>query len=391
MDTESIFNQNVDYLIQIRDEVSRCNQLEQYSKQLKDKQDKLQKAISQEEKSIHDEITTTVKKRKNEIEKTYDDQLDAGRKKIKKAQDEKSREKLERVGQRVDEETADVKEHTRQLKTEMVTLFKKNHVPSFCRSELYYILFMPKGVKEILVLIVFILIGLAGIPYGSYRLFSGVVFAGKKFAEAPYFMAIVIALTLLIVLGIYFLIFNLTKVRHRDVIAEGRKIRNQMVANDKNVQAIKNAINKDKDESQYELGEYDARIEKLQEELDVVAQQKQNALTEFEQQTKQVITDEINGRRQGKVEELKQQCEATGEEQGQTEAQIKESSLNIADRYAKYLGKNICKEETLNDIINIMQTEQIDTISEGIAIYKGETPHRNQESLPEEESNPRRG
>ena len=91
------------------------------------------------------------------------------------------------------------------------------------------------------------------------------------------------------------------------------------------------------------------------------------------------------------MEELKRQCEATGEEQGQTEAQIKESSLNIADRYAKYLGKNICKEETLNDIINIMQTEQIDTISEGIAIYKGETPHRNQESLPEEESNPRRG
>ena len=391
MDTESIFNQNVDYLIQIRDEVSQCNQLEQYSKQLKDKQDKLQKAISQEEKSIHDEIVTTVKKRKSEIEKTYDDQLDAGRKKIKKAQDEKSKEKLERVGQRVDEETADVKEHTRQLKTEMATLFKKNHVPAFCRSELYYILFMPKGVKEILVLILFILIGLGGIPYGSYRLFSGVIFAGKKFAEAPYFMAIVIAVTLLVVLGIYFLIFNLTKVRHRDVIAEGRKIRNQMVANEKNVQAIKNAINKDKDESRYELGEFDERIAKLQAELDAVAQQKQNALTEFEQQTKQVITDEINNRRQGKVEDLKQQCAATGEEQGQTEEKIKESSLNIADRYAKYLGKNICKEETLNDILNIMQTEQIDTISEGITIYKGETPHRNQESLPEAGKNPRRG
>lgn len=391
MDTENIFNQNVDYLIQIRDEVVQCNQLEQHLKQLNDKQDKLRKAVSQEEKSIHDEITTTIKKRKNEIEKTYDDQLDAGRKKIKKAQDEKNKEKLERVGQRVNEETADVKEHTRQLKTELATLFKKNHVPSFCRSELYYILFMPKGFKEILVLIIFILIGLAGIPYGSYRLFSDVIFAGKKFAEAPYFMAIVVALSLLIVLGIYFLVFNLTKVRHRDVIAEGRKIRNQMVANDKNIQAIKNAINKDKDESQYELGEFDVRIEKLQGELDAVAQQKQNALTEFEQQTKQVITDEINGRRQGKVEELKQQCEATGEEQGQTEASLKAASLKIADSYAKYFGKNICKEETLNDIINIMQTEQIDTISEGIAIYKGETPHRNQESLPEEESNPRRG
>ena len=87
MDTENIFNQNVDYLIQIRDEVVQCNQLEQHLKQLNDKQDKLRKAVSQEEKSIHDEIMTTIKKRKNEIEKTYDDQLDAGRKKIKKAQD----------------------------------------------------------------------------------------------------------------------------------------------------------------------------------------------------------------------------------------------------------------------------------------------------------------
>lgn len=391
MDTGNIFNQNVDYLIQIRDEVSQCNQLEQQAKQLKDREDKLRKAISQEEKSINDEILSTIKKRKNEIEKTYDEQLDAERRKIKKVQEQKNKEKSERVGQRVDEETADVKENTRQLKTEMATLFKKNHVPGFCRSELYYILFMPKGFKEILILIVFMLIGLAGIPYGMYQLFSGVIFAGKKFAEASYFMAIVIAVTLILILGIYFLIFNLTKVKHRDVIAEGRKIRNQMMANDKNVKAIRNAINKDKDESQYELGAFDDRIAQLQTEMDAIANQKQEALKEFEQQTKAIITDEINGRRQGKVEELKRQCAETEETHGQIEAQVKASSLNIADRYAKYLGKNICREEILNDIINIMETEQVDTISEGIAIYKGETPHRNQESLPEEGNNPPRG
>lgn len=391
MDAENIFNQNVDYLIQIRDEVSQCNQLEQQAKQLKDREDKLRKSISQEEKSINDEIVTTIKKRKNEIEKTYDEQLDAERRKIKKVQEQKSKEKSERVGQRVDEETADVKENTRQLKTEMATLFKKNHVPGFCRSELYYILFMPKGFQEILILIVFMLIGLAGIPYGMYQLFSGVIFAGKKFAEASYFMAIVIAVTLILVLGIYFLIFNLTKVKHRDVIAEGRKIRNQMMANDKNVKAIRNAINKDKDESRYELGAFDDRIAKLQAEMDAIANQKQDALKEFEQQTKAIITDEINGRRQGKVEELKRQCAETEETHGQIEAQVKESSLNIADRYTKYLGKNICREEVLNDIINIMETEQVDTISEGIAIYKGETPHRNQESLPEAGNNPPRG
>lgn len=378
MDMDNIFNQNVDFLIQAREEVVACNQLEQKQKQLQEREDKMQKAIAQEEKSIHDEINTTIKKRKAEIEDTYDAQLDAGRKKLKKAQEQKNKEKSERVGQRVDEETADVKENSRQLKTEMRTLFKKNHVPAFCQTGFYYALFMPKGIKEILMLLLMIVIGLAGIPFGIYELFARVILTDKPIVQASYFMALVIALSLIVVLGIYFLIFNLTKVRHRDTIAEGRKIRNQMLANDKNIRAIKNAINKDKDESQYGLDAYDQKIQESQNEMDAIAEEKQAALTEFEQQTRNTIIDEINGRRQAKLDDMRQQAAAVEEECYDVESKIKEAALAITNKYAKYLGKNICKEETLSDIINIMQTEQIDTISEGIAIYKGEAPHREQ-------------
>ena len=378
MDMDNIFNQNVDLLIQAREEVVACNQMEQKQKQLQEREDKMQKAIAQEEKSIHDEINTTIKKRKAEIEDTYDAQLDAGRKKLKKAQEQKNKEKSERVGQRVNEETADVKENSRQLKTEMRTLFKKNHVPAFCQTGFYYALFMPKGIKEILILLLMIVIGLAGIPFGIYELFARVILADKLIVQASYFMALVIALSLIVVLGIYFLIFNLTKVRHRDTIAEGRKIRNQMLANDKNIRAIKNAINKDKDESQYGLDAYDQKIQESQNEMDAIAEEKQAALTEFEQQTRNTIIDEINGRRQAKLDDMRQQAAAVEEERYDVEGKIKEAALAITNKYAKYLGKNICKEETLSDIINIMQTEQIDTISEGIAIYKGEAPHREQ-------------
>ena len=380
METDnSLFNQGVDYLVQARDEIVSCNELDQRQKQLHEKSEKMKKVISQEDKSIHDEINATIKKRKGEIEDSYDKQLDDSRKKMKRAQDEKNKEKSDRIDKRVDVETAGAKEKSRQLKTEMKTLFKKNHVPGFCRSGLYYSLFMPKGFKEFMLLFLMIIIGLAGIPFGMYMLFSKVVLAGKPIVEASYFMTLVIAITLVIVLGIYFLIFNLTKVRHRDTIAEGRKIRNQMRANEKNIQAIKNAINKDKDESQYELGEYDDRIQQIQEELDRIAQQKQGALTEFEQQTKQEITSEINGRRLGKLEDMKRQQEAVEAESVRVAGEVKQASLAITDKYAKYLGKNICKEEALNDIISIMETEQIDTISEGLAIYKGEAPHKGQE------------
>lgn len=380
MEEVNIFDQNVDYLIQAKNEISRCGQLEQQQKQLQDKEEKMRKAIQQEEKSINDEINQTIKKRKSEIEDTYDSQLDASRKKMKKAQEKKNKEKSERVGQRVDEETADVKENSRQLKIEMKTLFKKNHVPGFCQSGLYYVLFMPKGIKEFLCLLLAILLGLAALPYGVYMLFSQVILVEKEIVKAPYFMAIVIGITLVVVLGIYFLIFNLTKVKHRDTIAEGRKIRNQILANDKNIRAIKNAINKDKDESQYELGDYDAKINQFQTEMDSIAEQKQAALTEFEQNTKVAITNEINGRRLGKLEDMRRQKAVVEEERNGIEEQLKEVSLDITNKYTKYLGKNICKEEVLSDIIDIMEAEQINTISEGLAIYKGEVPHKVQQT-----------
>ncbi|MBQ8982533.1 MAG: hypothetical protein IJ079_03000 [Lachnospiraceae bacterium] len=390
MDTLNIFDQNVEYLIQIRDEVSECDQLEVQRKELQDKSDKMRKAISQEEKSINDEINSTIKKRKSELESTYDSQLDASRKKVKKAQDKKNKEKSERVGQRVDYETADVKESSRQLKTELKTLFKQEHVPGFCMSDLYYALFMPKGMKEILILLISVIVGLAGIPCGVYLLFAKVIMkdapldkAGVPIAQSSVFMAVVIALTIILILAIYFVIFNLTKVRHRDTIAEGRKIRNQILANEKNVRAIKNAINKDKDESQYELGEYDAEIAKFQSEMDAIAEQKKAAMTEFEKETKGAITNEINGRRLPKLEDMKNKRDAVEEEKEIIENKHKEASLAITDKYVKYLGKNVCKVEALNDIINIMSSEEVATISEGLAIYNGEAPHKNQPSATE--------
>ena len=185
---DNIFDQGVDFLIQARNEVVQCSQLEQQQRQLQEQEEKMRKSVVQEEKSINDEINTTVRKRKSEIEDTYDTQLDASRKKVKRAQEQKDKKKSERVGKRVDEETAGIKENSRQLRIEMKTMFKKNHVPSFCQSGIYYILFMPKGIKELLLLLLFILIGLAGLPYGEFLLFKQVILTGKEIAEAPYFM-----------------------------------------------------------------------------------------------------------------------------------------------------------------------------------------------------------
>ncbi len=375
MDEQNVFSQGVDYLIQARDAVAAYDQKEFKRKRLADERDKINKAMSQEEKSIKDEINSTVKKRKSELENEYDTQLVAARKQVKGAQGEKDKKKSEKVQERKSDETADVRASNVDLKNELKTLFKKNHVPFFCNSGFYFSLFSPKGVKEFLVLIISFAVGLAGIPCLMYLLFSKVIIKKPEIAEAPWLMALVIALCIIIFLALYFLIFNVTKVRHKEVIAEGRKIRDQIVANNKNVRAIENAISKDKDESMYGLEAYDEKIQSLQSEVDRIAGQKQDALKEFEKVTKGQITDEIMNRRQGKVEELKAQHADLKDQVTGLEGQLKEASLYITDNYTKYLGKSICKREVLEDLINMMESEGVATVSEALAIYKGEAPH----------------
>ena len=77
---------------------------------------------------------------------------------------------------------------------------------------------------------------------------------------------------------------------------------------------------------------------------------------------------------------MRRQKAVVEEERSGIEEQLKEMSLDITNKYTKYLGKNICKEEVLSDIIDIMEAEQINTISEGLAIYKGEVPHKGQQT-----------
>ena len=54
-------------------------------------------------------------------------------------------------------------EENRQLQVEMKTLFKAQHVPSFCLTKMFYSLFMTKRFLEFLVLLLTILITYAGI------------------------------------------------------------------------------------------------------------------------------------------------------------------------------------------------------------------------------------
>ena len=321
------------------------------------------KAIAAEEKSIQEEIESTLKKRKEELAVSYDKQLDVLHGKTREVHTKRDRRKEKYMSARMAEETAEIKEKNRQLLIEMKTMFKQAQVPAFCGSSWYFRLFMPRRFTDFLVLALVILIAVVGLPGVLYYFL----------AKQPLILTISVVALLTLEFTVYFVICNITKLHHYDVILEASKIRSQMFANVKQMKAVKNSIAKDKDESGYDLSKYDEKLSELANEAQAIGNKKQQALTEFEQNTKQLVTDEIINRRMPKVQEMKTKREQLELMIAELEKKVQQETLEYTQNYAKYLGTNLSKAEGLADLIAIMAEGSADTVGDAIAVYKGET------------------
>lgn len=366
---DNVFDENVDYLYQVQTDLEAVEQLRNELAEYRNQEKNLKKTIVTEEKSILDEIAQTIRKRKNEIEKVYDDQIEANKAKSRAVRAKRDKAKSKRVDERVAEETSELTEENRQLQVEMRTLFKAQHVPSICLSKLFYALFMTKRFLEILVLIVAILVMYAGIPSLVYLLCVNVFF--KDSAQVTILCTLTVSLTLFVLGFIYLLVVNKVKIKHYDTLMEGRGIKDKIAANKRQMKAIRNKINKDKDDSVYGLDKFDKKLEDLEEELNQISMEKQEAMTVFENETKQLLTNEVNDRRLGTLEQMKASIETMEEEMTTLDEDIQNSSLAIANNYGAILGKEFCTPTKVADLISLMEDGTADTVSEAIAAYKG--------------------
>jgi len=144
---ENIFNEKQDYIVAARDEVIKRDEYAANIDRMKQQQKKLSRSIASEEKSIADEIATTIKKRRQDIQSTYDDRLDDNRARKKKVANKRDKKKEERMDKRYHEETKSLRESDKDLKVEMQTLLRKYKLPSFCGKKLYFALFYARNVR----------------------------------------------------------------------------------------------------------------------------------------------------------------------------------------------------------------------------------------------------
>ena len=369
---ENVFYEGGDFLIRVRDAVNAKLNLEQQISEMNGELKRMDKGISSENKDIQDEISTTIKKRRNDVEDEYDKQLSQIISKRKKVESEKEKKIDQAKASRIKDETKGIVSDSKDAEKELKKLFRQNKVPGFCRSKFFYVMFMPEGPVQTLMMVVGYALLFIGVPGLITLLIRKTAINHSTMSDGTKtFLTVVIAAVLVLLLaGAIFLIYVKVKVPHAIVLQQGRKYRRAVAENDKQIRSVKKSIEKDADESRYDVGEFDQRIREITDEEENVREEMHNALKDFDDQTAENIRREIEDRRNPKLNEMKENRNGLAQQIEQAESKLKETSLVISRDYASHIGEDMLRQDRLDELIAIIQSGQASTVSEAISVFK---------------------
>ena len=341
--------------------VQELDELQQKEKMLEDLEKQLENSLKTKQKQVAETISLTVKKRSDEITKSYDTEIGKTQENLKKVRGKREKAKNQGEKERIVDETMSLTKENEDLKGRMKTIFRANHVPGFCASSLYYSLYFTKGIKELMTMIVTLLICFLLIPCGVY-------FALPH--QNTFFLIGIYVAVIVVFGGLYVAIGNSTKMKHMDALKEGRNIRNQIMANKKQMKAITKSIRKDKDEAVYNLQKFDDEIAQLEQDKAQAERQKKDALNTFETVTKTIISDEIMGNHKAELDQLEQDLAKTVEDLRVTRVAAREKALYVTDNFEIYAGKEFMSVEKLEGLEEILASGKAQNLSDAIVNYK---------------------
>lgn len=362
MDMENLLEQDIGALQQLRQKI---NTLNMYKSQLSEKdaeEDRLENELEFKNKRIQDEIQLAVVKRENEIASSFDEQIDRQKNRLKKVQEKKERSKNDKVSRRIEQETAQLRGDNQRLTQDIKNIFSQGNISRIYNTRLYFALFAPKGLGDVGMILISVLVVLAAIPLLMYYLICDF--------KGTFGLVIIYLLTIAVVSGIYYLVYKATKVKNPNAIASSRAVRYQLRQNNHKIKKIKKRILKDKDESAYNLGEFDNEIKDLNDKIADISRQKAEAIAAFKSTTSQILGNDIRQKHEEEMKEAQNRYQALHKECRELEDKIKELSMAFANQYEVYLGKEFMNLSSLDKLIGIMQENQLSKISEGIELYK---------------------
>ncbi|MBE5921692.1 MAG: hypothetical protein E7269_02945 [Lachnospiraceae bacterium] len=352
---QSILSSGVGELVVVKNKLTEKQSLTEMIAQIENKRVQLDREILAEEKLMTDNINSTVRKRRTDLENSFNKELEKDQARLKKAKNAREKAKSKGVSGRIDAETSELREENRTLHSAVRTLFKQKGLPRFCDSHLFYALFMTKGIKDAAMLLLYTILAFGIIP-GLTCMFI-----------KPVWLKILAVLLIWVCFGgLYFLIYRMTKGKNAEVLEDMRDSRKKIERNECEIKKIEKEIKNDKDDEIYNLKRYDEEIGEIEDRIQQLVDRKNIAMREFESNTKRVIADEITAKDMQRINDLKGEVTALTLQLSEVTKRQKELLADLTSDYEVFLGKEYMDVVKIDTLISILEEGGVENVKEAM-------------------------
>ena len=328
---------------------------------LKEEELELEETIKNENKLLNDKIDETVKERRKELIDTYDNEIKKIENKLKELKSKRQDAREKAVKEKQDFETAHLYQDIKNAKKKIRDLCKMSKLPIICNSKFYYTLYFPRKLYEFALLLLYFVLIFAGLPALMYYFLPD---------KSPYYLIIIYMLLILIVASIYLYIGNITKSKKFKALKDIRRVFDEISDTKKRIIKIKRMIKKDKDDSDYNLAEYDFNISETEKDLVDTNIKRKEAINNFDNSTRHIIADEILTAAKPKIDELDSRRIIISTAIKRVSKELKDKNIYISENYEVYLGREFLDEEKIDALANIMDKAIVTNLREAIEEYR---------------------
>ncbi len=354
-------------IIYIRQVLEKQEQLENLNQAVRDTEaalDKAQRALETYKVRISEESAQIVKKEREALEIRLRKSVQTAARRVERAEKKRSQEKDRQQKSHAADATQEYKDRIDQEKSRIKTEIKRDGIPFYCNSSIWFSLFMPAFLTDYLILFAAWLVMSTGLPMLIYVLVPD----HKSWQFFIIFPLFVVATIIL-----YIQISGKTRKKYRDTLKQCRERVNLIHELKGRIRKTKKQIYRSSDESPYELKELDEKIQQARRDLEIARNNQADGLKEFEQHTRIDIIEEFRIKSQEKLEELTDSISQLTRQKNLTMEMTSELQLELIDGYEDQLGAENINPDRLKQILFLLESGGADTLESAVAAVKAGT------------------
>lgn len=343
----------------LHEAINTKNKLEDYEKTIKLKEKEFAEKKSELDAlkaNIEHDIKKSVAAARRNIENMYDAKSDDIEKDIRQQEDARSKSKNEQVSKRIKEKNSNLVIDNARNEENINSLAKKFNVNLRSSSKFYYVLLVPRGIKESIISGLIVLITML------------IAIGGIYFLATPNNMFLYLVGFVFLFSFIHMIKTGYTA-KNMKYLYESRRIYDKIAINERAMAINANKIKNDPDESHYDLQQYNERIYEYKNKLSELLNEKELKLQDFDTVTAENIANDIRISSEEEVERLEKENDETLDNIQELKEYKERLVRYIVINFDNALGEEFKDVKKIKQLIKIIEEGKASTVEQAIAEY----------------------